>query len=149
MMYIQQIMLNTGSITRVNRDDVQDDVVAVLGAWVEQGLTDNGDISLPGVLGASDIYRAQVTRINGGLVCTVFGALLVPLVTFGVAVRSRHSHLWITMVEQLGSAKEIKVPEAPWCAVVLHPAYQTHQGALSWLDQFVQSVAWSRLRRGG
>lgn len=146
-MYIQQVMLNTGSIARVERIDVSDDVVAVLGAWIEEGLAGNGDISLPDVLGVSDIYRAQVTKNSGGLVCTVFGSLLVPLVTFGVAARSRQAHLWTTMVEQFGVKDGIKTPDAPWCAVMLHPAYQAHQGALSWMDGFVQSVAWARLKR--
>ena len=146
-MYIQKIILNTGSIARVNRIDVSDEVIAVLGPWIEVGLADKGDVSLPNVFGVSDIYRAQVTKNNGGLVCTVFGSRLVPLVTFGVATRSRQAHLWITMVEQFGARDGIKVPDAPWCAVMLHPAYQAHQGALLWMDGFVQSVAWARLRR--
>lgn len=148
-MYIQQVTLNTGAIARVKRCDLSDDVVAILGSWVEDALAEEGDTSLPDALGVSGIYRAEVTKIRGGIVCTVLGAQLVPLITFGVATRSRHAHLWTTMIEQFGFADELKVPEAPWCAVVLHPAYQTHQDALSWVDQFVQSVAWSRLRCGG
>lgn len=145
-MYIQQVLLNTGAIAHVERRDVPNDVVAILGSWVEEALVEDGNTSLPDALGVSDIYRAEVTKTSGGLVCTVLGAQLVPLVTFGVATRSRHAHLWTTMIDRFGSAAEANVPEAPWCAVVLHPAYQSHQEALSWMDQFVQCVAWSRLK---
>jgi hypothetical protein len=145
-MYIQQVMLNTGVITRIERSDVPDGVVAIMGSWVEDALARECNTSMPDALGVSDIYRADVTRTGGGLVCSILGAQSVPLVTFGVATRSRHAHLWPTMIEKFESAAGIKVPEVPWCAVVLHPAYQTHQGALLWLEKLVQSVAWSRLR---
>jgi len=148
VMYIHHVILNTGSIARINRVDVSDDVVSVMRSWLEEALAHTGDFPLPDVLGMGDVHHAQVTVQNGALVCTVFGSLLVPLVTFGVAVRSRHAHLWTTMVEQFGARDGIKVPDTPWCAVVQHPAYLAHQGASSWMDEFVQSVAWARIKRG-
>ena len=143
-MYISHITLSTGSIARTHRTDVADDVVAALRSWLKEALTYKGDFPLPDVLGVSDGHRAQVTVQKGALVCTVFGPLLVPLVTFGVAERSRHAHLWVTMVAQFGARDGIKVPGTPWCAVALHPAYSAHQDA-SWMGDFERCVAWARI----
>ena len=145
-MYINHITLNTGSIARTRRTDVADDVVAALRPWLKEALTHKGDFPLPDVLGVSDDHRAQVTVQKGAVVCTVFGPLLVPLMTFGVAARSRQAgYLWGLMGAQFGVKAGIKAPGTPWCAVVLHPAYSAYQGASSWVGEFVRSMAWTRI----
>ena len=147
-MYINHITLNTGSIDRTSRVDVSDDVVAALRPWLKEALTNKGDFPLPSVLGMGDDHRAQVTVQKGALVCTVFGPQLAPLVTFGVAERSRHAHLWTTMTAQFGAKDGIKEPSTPWCAVVQHPAYSAYQDASSRVGEFVRSVAWARIEGG-
>lgn len=153
MKYIHHITLATGHVARTSRADVTDDTITALRPWLQAAIAHIDDYPLPGPLGTRDQFRAQVTIQAGALVCTVFGttpgAPLVPLVTFGVAARSRQSRdLWAMMLAQFGAQCGIRAPEPPWCAVAIHAGFALQHGASAWIGDFERCVAWTWLEMG-
>lgn len=98
--------------------------------------------------------------VDGGLVVTVYGPLgphtpgkphggaTTPLVTVGVAQRSRHGQpLWESLVNAFGCADETEKPAEPWCAVALHPGLSAYPDASDWLGDFERCIAWAWITR--
>ena len=72
----------------------------------------------------------------------------IPLVTFGVAQRSRHSEpLWAMLLANFEHAKGLQQPATPWCAVIVHPSIMMHADAIGWLGDFKRCVAWAWITR--
>jgi hypothetical protein len=145
-MHLNHITLSTGHTARTSRADVTDGTIAALRPWLDAAIAYQDDYPLPGPLGVRDGYRATVYVEHGALVCTVFGPPLEPLVTFGVAERSRQSaELWAMLVAQFGCKTGLQAPGTPWCAVVIHPAYALQHGVSAWIGDFERCVAWTWL----
>lgn len=148
MTYLNHITLSTGHTRRSPRAEVTDDTIKALQPWLQAALDHQDDYPLPGPLGARDGFVMSASIKDGALICGVGHMQTGPLVTFGVAARSRQSgELWAWLCAQYGSADALTAPKAPWCAVALHPSYLRQAGASAWIGDFERCVAWTWLER--
>ena len=156
-MYINHLTITTGHNARTSRADVADDVLAIVVPWL-QSIVNTGQKSplpVPALRHFSAIAYVQ----DGGLIVTVYGPSVphldgqpaitdIPLVTFGVAQRSRHSEpLWAMLMANFEHPAGIKQPATPWCAVAVHPSITAHADAIGWLADFERCVAWAWITR--
>jgi hypothetical protein len=94
-------------------------------------------------------YGARCLTQDGALVVTVYApqpqvGQRPPLVTFGVAHRSRQgAALWTELLKVGPAAPGTREPHAPWCGVHVHPSIVGYMDALSWLGDFERCVAWA------
>ena len=156
-MYINHTTLTSGHNARTSRVDVADDVLAIVVPWLQSivGAGQKSPLPVPALRHFSAIAYVQ----DGGLIVTVYGptgphrtgqpaSADIPLVTFGVAQRSRHSEpLWAMLLANFEHPAGIKQPETPWCAVVMHPSIMAHADAIGWLADFERCVAWAWITR--
>lgn len=155
-MYINHITLTTGHMARTSRADVADEVLAVVAPWLKEIINTNRSHSLP----VPDLshFSAIAFVQDGGLIVTVYGPsgphqpgnpanADIPLVTFGVAQRSRHAGLWHLLLASFKHADKINQPSTPWCAVAIHPSAPAHKDSLSWLSDFEHCCAWAWITR--
>lgn len=148
MTYLHHITLSTGHTRRSPRAEVSDDTVKALAPWLAACLKHVDDYPLPGPLGARDGFVMQASVRDGALICHVGQMQSGPLVTFGIAARSRQSgELWAWLCAQYGSADALAAPGTPWCAVHLHPAYAQQHGMSAWVGDFERCVVWTWLER--
>lgn len=156
-MYINHLTLTTGHNARTSRSDVADDVLAVVAPWLQSIVNTGQKTPLP--VPALSHFIAIAYVQDGGLVVTVYGpswphrqgqpaSADIPLVTFGVAQRSRHSEpLWAMLMANFEHPEGIKQPATPWCAVAVHPSIMMHADAIGWLADFERCVAWAWITR--
>ena len=148
MTFINHITLSTGHLARTSRADVADATIKSLRPWLKACMDYIDPYPLPGPLGARDGFVMSAGAECGGLVCHVGHQIDGPLVTFGVATRSRQSdELWAWMCAQYGSKADLLAPGTPWCAVALHPAFALQHGVSAWMGDFERCVAWTWLER--
>jgi hypothetical protein len=159
LMYINHITLLSGHTSRARREDVTDTTLAVVAPWLLDVVASGQRTPLP-VEGLAH-YSALALVQDGALVVTVYGpsgpympgqpALAgsgIPLVTLGVAQRSRQAaELWPMMVAQFGARAGLRQPQAPWCAVAVHPSMAAHMGAVEWLGDLERCIAWAWVTR--
>lgn len=147
MTYINHITLSTGHARRSPRAEVAEDTIRMLTHWLAKALAHDGAYPLPGPLGAEG-YKAALSVEHGTLLCTLSVNPLQPLLTFGVAARSRQSgELWAMMCAQYGSADALTAPGTPWCAVALHPAIASRPDVADWAGDFERCVAWAWIEK--
>ena len=157
-MYINHITLNTGYLARTQRADVPPEVTALLAPWL-QGIANSGQAHPLPVPELAHI-SAQAFVQDGGLAVTVSAPVgphspgrphagaVAPLVTFGVAQRSRQgAALWALLIRAFPVKQGLQQPEAPWLAVALHPSAAAYTGALDWLGDFERCIAWAWITR--
>lgn len=156
-MYINHTTLTTGHNARTSRADVADDVLAIVAPWL-QSIVGAGQKS-PMPVQALSHFSAIAYVQDGGLIVTVYGPdgphergqpanADIPLVTFGVAQRSRHSEpLWAMLLANFDHPEGIKQPGTPWCAVVMHLSIMAYADAIDWLADFERCVAWAWITR--
>lgn len=153
-MYIQHLTLASGNVTRIERGDVYGETLARISPWLTAVALDGGPAPLP--VSALAAYSASASVHDGALILTVLGpagegfAKPPPLVTIGVAKRSRHgAALWPLMTGPVmpPSAPGLKCPSAPWCAVVQWPPLAVDLDAADWLGDFERCVAWAWVTR--
>lgn len=157
-MYINHITLNTGHIARTNRADVAPKVTALLANWLSAIINSGKAHPLP----SPDLshFNAQALVQDGALVVTVsapagphqhgkpFAGRTMPLVTFGVATRSRQgAPLWKMMVQAFDCKLGLLQPGTPYCAVAIHPSLAMYSGPVEWLGDFERCVAWAWITR--
>ncbi len=148
-MYINHVTLGTAHVMRSERSDVGDDVLAAVAPWLAAAANSGRQHPLPG---RAD-YAAAVFLQDGGLVVTVYSNATdigsrSPLVTFGVAQRSRHGEqLWALLVANFGAHASARRPGEPWCAAALHPELARNLDAADWLADFERCVAWAWITR--
>lgn len=141
--YLNHITLTSGHLARTSMADVTDETITALRPWLDRAIDSEPPVPLPGPLGSRDGFSAAAYTADGALVCTVYDPANQPLVTFGVAHRSRHApELWALLVAQFGAVAGIKMPSTPWCAVAIHPAFATQVGVGAWIGDFERSLAW-------
>lgn len=144
--YIAHITLSTGHIRRSPRSEVGDDALAVLVPWLEAARAAGEPIPLPAESLAH--YSGKVMLEDGALLCTIYGPGAVPLVTFGVAQRSRQGEpLWELLAGMGQPSPAARMPSAPWCGVVLHPSAVLFPDAMEWLGDLERCVAWAWITR--
>lgn len=159
--YIAHVTLATGHLRRSSRAEVSDDTLSILAPWLDSARAAAGLlVPLPGEAFAG--FAAKVMLAHGAMVCTVYGPADrfphlagmaevqdgVPLVTFGVAQRSRHSKtLWDSLVAFSDHPPRCAMPESPWCGVILHPTITAFPDAIEWLGDFERCVAWAWIGR--
>lgn len=157
-MYLNHITLSTGHNARTSRADVSPTVTQLLANW------------LPGIINSERAHALLIPELShfsvqafvqeGGLVVTVsapvgphqqgqpFAGKTMPLVTFGVAQRSRQGALlWDMLTSAFGSVAGLQQPGTPWCAVAVHPSIAAYDGPVDWLGDFERCVAWAWLTR--
>lgn len=151
-MYITHITLNTGHTSRIQQGDVSGETLARVGPWLS-ALVDSGQPA-PLPVAALSQYTALALVLDGALVVTISGQVLTsgpmagkapPLVSVGVAKKSRHDHLWglLTGPVMPPSAPGIKRPQSPWCSVVIYPTIAMHTDALEWIGDLERCIAWA------
>ena len=144
MTYLHHITLSTGHTRRSPRAEVSDDTIKALQPWLQAAIEHKHSYPLPGPLGALDGFAAQVSVDHGALLCTLSKHASGPLITFGVAAKSRQSgELWAMMCAQFGAADALVAPGTPWCAVALHPAFMAQVGMSEWAGDFERCTAWA------
>lgn len=147
-MYLNHITISTGHTRRSPRAEVGDDTIKALLPWLQTAIDHQDDYPLPGPLGARDGFVMSASIKGGGLICHVGQMQTGPLVTFGIAARSRQSgELWAWLCAQYGSADALTAPATPWCAVALHPAFMQQAGMSAWIGDFERCVAWAWLNK--
>lgn len=156
-MYINHITITTGHNARTSRADVADETLAIVAPWLQSivGAGQKSPLPVPALSHFAAIAYVQ----DGGLVVTVYGpsgphqpgqpaSADIPLVTFGVAQRSRHSEpLWAMLLANFEHLEGIRQPTTPWCAVAVHPSIAAHADAIGWLADFERCVAWAWITR--
>lgn len=148
MTYLNHITLTSGHLARTSRAGVTEETIEALAPWLERALESEVPVPLPGPLGSRDGFSAVAYTADGALVCTVYDPTNQPLVTFGVAARSRHaSELWALLVAQFGAVAGLKMPSTPWCAVAIHPAFAMQRGTSAWIGDFERCVAWTWIQK--
>ena len=156
-MYINNLTLTTGHNARTSRADVADDVLAIVAPWLQSivGAGQKSPMPVPALSHFSAIAYVQ----DGGLVVTVYGpsgphqpgqpaSADIPLATFGVAQRSRHSEpLWAMLLANFEHAPGLGQPATLWCAVAVHPSIMAHANTIGWLADFERCCAWAWITR--
>lgn len=155
--YITHITLSTGHASRSDRSSVDDATLVVLRSWLQRLVDTGATESLP--VAALSNFAAHATVGHGALLVTLLGpagphtpgrpaAARIPMITIGVAQRSRQSaELWPLMVEQFGARAGLPPPPSPWLAVAVHPSSAAYRGDIGWLADFEQCVAWAWITR--
>lgn len=152
-MYIRHITLSTGHTSSVEQDDVSGETLARVAPWLSALVESGAAMAIP----ASTLsgYTAQAVVVEGALVLTVSGPALTsgpmagkapPIVTIGVARRSRHgSALWPLMTGPvMPPAKAgLSRPAEPWAAAAIWPTAAGYPDAMEWLGDFERCVAWA------
>lgn len=145
-MYIAHLTLNTGHMARALREDVADQAMIYVREWLADAIASGRPEPIPGL---KKPYTAQALQADGALIVTVYGPAPEvgrphPLVTFGVAPRSRQaSRLWDMLTQQPGVKPGLQQPGTPWCAAIVQPGLVMHTGARRWLGDFERTVAWA------
>ena len=134
-----------------------DEALAVVAPWLQSIVRSGQKSPLP--VAALSHFGAVAYVQDGGLVVTVYGpsgphrlgqpkSADIPLVTFGVAQRSRHSEpLWAMLMANFEHPAGIKQPGTPWCAVVMHLSIMAYADAIGWLADFERCCAWAWITR--
>lgn len=158
LMYINHLTLTTGHNARTSRADVSDDVLAVVAPWLS-GIVNSGALH-PLPVRALSHLSALASIDAGSLIVTVFApagpfvpgsASLgkdTPLVTFGVAQRSRHgADLWTKLISAFGAKDNLQRPAEPWIAVALREGLMQHIDVIPLLGDFERCCAWAWMTR--
>lgn len=139
MSYINHFTIDSGHNRRSPGTEVGQDTIAMLTPWLGRCIKSCQVEPLP----VPDLARfgAQAKIIGGGLVMTVFADMTAPLVTFGVATRSRQSEeVWAAIAEGAPG----NPPPTPWVSVKLHKAVAAPMSnGLAWLGDFERCIAWA------
>ena len=143
--YINHLTISTGHSRRSPRAEVGDDTLTWLVPWLRKAVALGTPQPLPVAALARYSLLAQVE--DGALLATLYAGPDAPLVTIGVAQRSRQAAtLWNKMITAFG-APGLERPAEPWCAVALHAALLDHPGAGEWLGDFERCIAWAWITR--
>lgn len=151
--YIQHLTLRTGHISRIQRGDVAGETQGRVAPWLAALVHSGASAPLP----VSDLseYSAVAFVADGALVITICGVAPTtgrmagvppPLVTLGVAKRSRHgTALWPLL--HAAHMPPVKVglarPAEPWCAIAIWPTITRHIDAMAWLGDLERCIAWA------
>lgn len=152
-MYINHLTLSTGHISRIERGQVSGEALGRVAPWVAVLAASGKAAPLP--VSGLDGYTALASVADGALILTVSGLppesgpmrdKAPPLVTLGVAKRSRHgAALWPLLTEHVMplAKRGLARPSEPWCGVVIWPTLMMYPSANEWLGDFERCIAWA------
>ena len=155
--YIGHITLATGHTSRINPGDVSGETLARVSPWLA-ALVESGD-TLPLPVSGLAGYVGNAIVFDGGLICTISGPAPKdgpmagkppPLVSLGVAARSRHgATLWPMMTGPvMPPAKPgLQRPGEPWAAAVVWPTIMLYPDSVEWLGDLERCIAWAWVNR--
>lgn len=156
-MYITHTTITTGHTSRSQRSEVHDGTLKLLVPWLNKALASGVQEPLP--VQPLSHYSALASIEEGGLLLTVFAPLgphrqgvpflgeTTPLVTMGVAQRTRHAALWPKLTALAKIERDLPAG-VPWCGVALHlDALAAHRDAAGWLGDFERCIAWAWVTR--
>ncbi|MER2518583.1 MAG: hypothetical protein ABTR92_19665 [Candidatus Accumulibacter phosphatis] len=144
--YINHLTLSTGHTRRSPRAEVGDDTLAWLVPWLREAVA----LGTPQPLPVADLARYTLLAMveDGALLATLYAGIDAPLVTIGVAQRSRQGAcLWEKMIAAFDAAPGLERPAEPWCAVALHAGILDDPGAGEWPGDFERCLAWAWITR--
>lgn len=156
-MYLNHITLSTGHTRRSPRAEVSGETLARVAPWLA-ALIESGQ---PAPLPVSNLagYTGHATVMDGALIVTISGPALTdgpmagkppPLITMGVAKRSRHgATLWPLLTGPVMPAAKpgIVRPSEPWAAVAIWPTIALYLDAAQWLGDLERCIAWAWMER--
>lgn len=150
-MHFNHITLQTGHSRRSERQEVADATIVASLEWLTAAV-DSGNVH-PLFAPVQD-YAGSAMVIEGALVVTVYGraphvGTRPPLVTIGVAQRSRHAQpLWDSLTKAARKmVRGLARPPVPWCAASIHASSSRDVDALGWIAQFETALAWAWITR--
>ena len=157
-MFLNHLTLSTGHLVRSARSDVGPAVTLLLDKWLRSCIDSGRPHPLP--LPPLSHFSVQALLEDGALVVTVFAphgphqpgkpyvGRTTPLVTFGVAQRSRQgAQLWGMLIKVFPVKDGLEPPDTPYCAVAVHSSVIAFDGPTEWLGDFERCVAWTWLTR--
>lgn len=138
MTYLVFVNLNTGARDNIAPPDATVTHNAALD--LARALRD-GRAAISGRAG----YELIALTVGPAMLCNVVGAN-GPLVTFGVAARSRGAaNLWGMLTDMSGGyglrATKDDAPPTPWCAVRVEPGLLADFSAAAWLAAYEIEIA--------
>lgn len=143
--YLWHVTLNTGHGRKSPRDEVAQQALDAVALELSRALTGK-ETDLRIGPGTEKSYRLKATVVGAVLLCTVLTGAGAPLVTFGVAPRSRDADKLWSLLHQGAhdlATKANDVPEPPWCAVRIEmQSIANDPGSLEWLPDFERLLAW-------
>lgn len=148
MRYLRHLTLDTGHQRDSYRDEVADDVVAMLRPLLERAVRGE-HVPIPGDIEPACTMTGGVGR-DRALLLTICGPPTLgvdhpPILQLGVAPSSlAGAALWR---EWFGTARDDRTPAAPWCCVRIMPAMAVYPSAAEWLGDFERCAAWAWLAR--
>lgn len=155
-MYLNHITISTGHFYRAERRAADDYRLGIVAAWLAAALEAGGEpVPIPNLWSLRDPYDGAAVTGYGGLMVTLFpGAERRPLVTFGVAKKSRGSgSLWRMLIDAAAKAAPAPerllsvAPSTPWCAVIVWPTSPPHPQLIAAAGEFEQLAAWAWIER--
>lgn len=162
-MYLNHTTITTGHIFRAERGAADAGRLSLVAGWLAAALESGGKPTpLPNLGGlhataAPPGYDAVAVTGHGGLVCTISPqGERTPLVTFGVAKKSRGSGgLWRMLIDAAAKTTPTPnwlasiAPSTPYCAAIVWPASVLHPQLIAAAAEFEQLVAWAWIERKG
>lgn len=143
---LRHLTLATGHISHPPRDWIEPGNLAETLALLPT-LTGGVRRALPRWIGAPR-YEVFAARQRGGLLATVLAPDGVPVLTTGVARRSRDAApIWealtMTAADALPLAPGISRPAAPWVADLLRVGMTRHMDATDWTARWSATLGWA------
>lgn len=143
--YLIHLTLDTGHQRRSYRDEVADDVIALLRPLIDRVVAGER-VAIPADVEPAGCTMTGAVGRKRGLLVTVWGPPAAdtgeraPVVTIGVAPSSLASaELWRTWRDDDAGDP----PSPPWCCVELQPGIAAHPDASTWLGDLERCIAWS------
>lgn len=157
MTYLNHITLSTGHTRRSERAEVSGETLARVAPWLA-ALIESGQTAPLPVSALAD-YTGQASVLDDALIVTISCPALTdgpmagkppPLITMGVAKRSRHgAAFWplLTGAVMPPVKPGIVRPSEPWAAVAIWPTIALYPDATEWLSDLERCIAWAWLER--
>lgn len=153
--YIYHVTMTTGHVRYSPRCEVSDATIERLGPMIDRALTGE-HVALPTPSGPGWTLTGGVDtdRPLDRQCCALtlwappVGADPVPVLTVGIAVRSRCGvRLWRHLHRSFGAGRLAtdaeSPPPAPWCADRLEAGALLYPDAMEWTGDLARSLAWA------
>lgn len=146
--YINHVTLNSGSVAQQRRSDIEDEVISSL-SDVLDAMLQGSKVPIPGCPG----YFVYGVNQGPNLIATICAGdpqdrkTWVPLVTTGVAVKSRSARkLWDLLHKDPNTPVVTdpgQWPPVPFVADRIESLDTDHLEAFAWTGDFCRSLAWA------
>jgi hypothetical protein len=141
--YLNHITLETGHVHRSPRADISAETLQFVTPHLMRAIERGEDVILaPGETGE---FVLRATAAGAFLLATAISRRHGPLITFGVAPRSRNAgRLW----ESLHQGRTVEthrgdVPAAPWLAARMETTNVLALASARWLADYSRCLAWA------